>query len=94
MCLLVEMPRSSKVYAVMNGVRAEHSLAELMDGARSGSADHTDAPSWRFNRAPSEEEWNCGFAFADVGEGEGYYYSRERQRNDQWAWSSPVFLRG
>ena len=27
MCLEVEMPRNAKVYAVMNGVRAEHSLA-------------------------------------------------------------------
>ena len=93
MCIEVEMPRSAKVYAVMNGVRDEHSLEELIEGARSGSADHTDAPSWRFNRAPLEEEWKWSFAFEDVGEGEGYYYARVRQKNDQWAWSSPVFLR-
>ncbi len=94
MCLEVEMPRSAKVYANLNGVRAEHTLAELMQGARSGSLDHTDAPSWRFNRAPSPEELNWNFSFLDEDEAEdGFYYLRVRQANDQWAWSSPVFLR-
>ena len=94
MCLEVEMPRSGKVYAIMNGVRAEHGLEELMEGARSGGLDHTDAPSWRFNRAPRPEELNWSFAFEDDSEdGEGFYYVRVRQTNDQWAWSSPVFMR-
>ncbi|MEM7144243.1 MAG: DUF3604 domain-containing protein [Verrucomicrobiota bacterium] len=94
MCLEVAMPKSATVYAVMNGVRAEHTLEELMVGARSGSLDHTDAPSWRFNRAPRPEELNWRFEFEDEdGTGEGNYYVRVRQRNDQWAWSSPVFLR-
>ncbi|MCB1233120.1 MAG: DUF3604 domain-containing protein [Verrucomicrobiae bacterium] len=94
LCLEVEMPRSAKVYAILNGARAEHTLAELMTGARSGSLDHTDAPSWRFNRAPSPEELNWRFDFTDDEPmGDGFYYVRVRQTNDQWAWSSPVFLR-
>ena len=94
MCIEVEMPRTARVYAVMNGVRAEHTLADLMHGARSGSLDHTDAPCWRFNRAPHPEELNWSFSFADEDEAEdGFYYVRVRQTNDQWAWSSPVFLR-
>lgn len=94
MCVEVEMPRSGKVYAVLNGVRTEHTLEELMEGARSGSLDHTDAPSWRFNRAPKPEELNWSFELEDESDsGEGYYYVRVRQTNDQWAWSSPVFLR-
>ena len=94
MCLEVDMPRSGKVYAVMNGVRAEHSLEELMLGARSGSLDHTDAPSWRFGRAPRPEELNWAIDFSDQAKaGAGNYYVRVRQTNDQWAWSSPVFLR-
>ncbi len=94
MCIEVEMPRTAMVYAIINGIRTQHSLAELMEGARSGSHDHTDAPSWRFNRAPRPEELNWSFAFEDKGELEdGFYYARVRQMNDQWAWSSPVFLR-
>ncbi|MDF1860571.1 MAG: hypothetical protein P1U87_10170 [Verrucomicrobiales bacterium] len=94
MCLEVEMPRHAKAYAVMNGVRAEHSLEDLLKGARSGSLDHTDAPSWRFHRAPLPHEWNWNFSFVDEGsEDDGFYYVRVRQLNDQWAWSSPVFLR-
>ncbi len=94
MCLEVEMPRTAKVYAVMNGVRAEHTLEELITGARSGSLDHTDAPSWRFHRAPLPHEWQWNFSFVDKDEEkDGFYYVRVRQMNDQWAWSSPVFLR-
>jgi hypothetical protein len=96
MCLEVEMPRSAEVYAVLNGVRDTHSLADLMEGARSGSLDHTDAPSWRFNRAPRPEELHWSFEFEDEADSEsdeGFYYARVRQANDQWAWSSPIFLR-
>lgn len=94
MCLEIEAPRSAKIYAVINGVRAEHRLAELMEGARSGSLAHTDAPSWRFNRAPRPDELNWSFELEDEAESaEGFYYVRVRQRNDQWAWSSPLFLR-
>lgn len=93
-CLEVEMPRHSKVFAVMNGVRAEHPLSELIEGARSGSIDHTDAPSWRFNRAPLPDEWNWSFSLTDEDWPEvKSVYARVRQRNDQWAWSSPVFFR-
>ncbi|MEM7602142.1 MAG: hypothetical protein AAF357_12090, partial [Verrucomicrobiota bacterium] len=94
-CIEVEMPPTANVYAVLNGVRAEHSLCELMRGARSGSLDHTDAPSWRFNRAPAPEELNWRGQWIDHDESgdESSYYLRVRQSNDQWAWSSPVFLR-
>lgn len=94
MCLEVDMPKSATVFAVINGVRTEHTLAELIEGARSGSLDHTDAPSWRFNRAPLPEEWKWQFSLTDQEEmEEGFYYVRVRQANDQWAWASPVFLR-
>ncbi|MEM7012590.1 MAG: DUF3604 domain-containing protein [Verrucomicrobiota bacterium] len=95
MCLEVEIPRNARVYAVMNGVRAEHTLEELITGARSGFLNHTDAPSWRFNRAPNPRElnWSLDFVDEDEREDESSYYLRVRQTNDQWAWSSPIFLR-
>ena len=94
MCIEVEMPRSAKVFAVMNGVRAEHSLENLITGARSGFLDHTDAPSWRFHRAPLPHELNWSISFDDDEPmDEGFYYVRVRQQNDQWAWASPIFVR-
>jgi hypothetical protein len=94
-CLEVEMPPSATVWAVINGVRVEHSLAELIAGARSGSLDHTDAPSWRFHRAPLPHQWQWKLDYSDCDDdaNEGSYYVRVRQTNDQWAWASPVFLR-
>lgn len=95
MCIEVEMRRDETVYAIINGTRVEHKLQDLIEGARSGSLDHTDAPSWRFNRAPLPGEWNweMNFVDRDSSEEDANYYVRVRQTNDQWAWSSPIFLR-
>ena len=95
MCLEVEMTSDANVYAVFNGTRVTHTLQDLITGARSGSLDHTDAPSWRFNRAPSPNEWQWTMELEDDEplDGDAFYYVRVRQMNDQWAWSSPVFIR-
>ena len=94
MCIEVEMPRHATVFAVVNGVRAEHTLEDLIAGARSGFLDHTDAPSWRFHRAPLPHEWKWSVSFVDDEPmDDGFYYARVRQLNDQWAWASPVFIR-
>ncbi|MCB1226198.1 MAG: hypothetical protein KDK99_10340 [Verrucomicrobiales bacterium] len=94
LCLEVEMPPEAQVWAVLNGVRVSHSLGTLMQGARSGCLSHTDAPCWRFHRAPQPEQLRWTFDLQDEEPMEdGTYYVRVRQANDQWAWSSPIFLR-
>ncbi len=91
-CLEVCMPRNATVWAKLNGKRVEWPLAALMEGARSGVMKDIDSPAWRFNRAPTPNQWKWSGEWED-GEGEGSsYYMRVRQRNDQWAWCSPVFL--
>ena len=91
-CLEVSMPRDATVWANLNGKRVEWPLTALMEGARSGVMKDIDSPAWRFNRAPSPNQWKWSGEWED-SEGEGSsYYMRVRQRNDQWAWCSPVFL--
>jgi len=93
LCLHVEMPRSAVVRAVLNGKRVEWPVEALMAGARTGHLGDIDSAAWRFHRAPLEHEWHWCGQWTDEGDQDASYYLRVRQRNDQWAWTSPVFLR-
>ncbi len=93
MCLEVAMPRDATVFANLNGRRAEWPLDALLAGARSGRLQNIDSPAWRFHRAPAPTEWKWSGAWEEESDIDASYYLRVRQRNDQWAWTSPVFLR-
>jgi hypothetical protein len=92
-CLAVEMPRTADVYAIVNGETFQWSLQELLQGARSASLGTLETPSLRIHRAAEAHElnWNC--SLQDAASAGDSYYVRVRQRNDQWAWSSPIFVR-
>ena len=93
LCLHVEVPRTAVVRAALNGERVEWPIEALVKGARSGRLGKIDSPAWRFHRAPLEHEWHWTGEWIDDADGDSSYYLRVRQRNDQWAWTSPVFLR-
>ena len=93
MSLGVEMPREGTVWAELNGTRVQLPLERLLAGARSGNLGGIDSPAYRFHRAPLPWEFEWTLALDDTGSGPDVYYVRVRQKNDQWAWSSPVFLR-
>jgi len=43
---------------------------------------------------PAKHEWQWDLEFKDTKDTEqDQYYVRVRQANDQWAWSSPIFIR-
>lgn len=96
-CLHVEMPLQEKIQAVINGSPVEISLTELVEGSRSGRLGEIGSACYRFHRAPKPNEcrWTIDHADAPGNGPESHdaYYVRVRQRNDQWAWSSPVFVR-
>lgn len=93
MCMEFKASRNSTIYAVLNGRRIEWPIESLVAGARTGHLAEIDSPAWRFNRVPEEREWKWSGTWTDEGSDTDSYYLRVRQRNDQWAWSSPVFLR-
>jgi len=94
MCLEVKAPRSATVFAEFGDRREEWPLEALLQGARSGRLRDIASPAWRFHRAPLPGQWKWRGAWTDESRREeASYYLRVRQRNDQWAWSSPVFLR-
>lgn len=96
MCLEVEMPVGGNIEATINGQAITISLERLLKGAVVGDTEGWHSPAYRFHRAPRAWEYNWELDLADdkVGSDDGrdIYYARIRQKNDQWAWSSPVFL--
>jgi hypothetical protein len=91
----VEMPHSAEVRASLNGQKLSWPLATLLEGARSGLMSGIESPAWRINRAPLPHQLHYSLEFEDadnIHSGDTYY-ARVRQKNDQWAWSSPIFVR-
>ncbi len=94
MCLEVEMPQNGSINAILNGKRKAIPLERLLRGAKTGHLGGIDSPAYRFHRAPRANEFQWSFEWSDSDDAEAQYYVRVRQKNDQWAWSSPIFLRG
>lgn len=92
MCLEIEAPVDAPVYAVVNGKTWQWPLSTLIEGARSDPTGGIESPALRIHRAalPGELNWQCRL-HDDSREGD-FYYTRVRQKNEQWAWSSPIFV--
>ncbi len=88
----VEMPQDAEVWAEIDGRRVAHSLAELLAGARAGRLGKIASPCYHFHRAPRPWEFDWRFMLEDTGTPGDTYYIRVRQVNDQWAWSSPIWV--
>ncbi len=94
-CLHVEAPLNASVRATLNGRNITIPLTRLLDGAEAGYIGGIESPAYRFHRAPLLSEYDWCFSFdddANTPEIRDVYYVRVRQKNDQWAWSSPVFV--
>ncbi|MGC9358650.1 MAG: DUF3604 domain-containing protein [Anaerolineae bacterium] len=91
-CLEVALPREAKVWAAINGQQVTYPLETLLEGARAGRLGKIASPAYRFHRAPRPWEYDWRFTLEDRGESGDFYYVRVRQLNDQWAWSSPIWL--
>ena len=81
----------------MNGQDLRLPLAQLREGARAGFLDGFVSEAWQISRAVPEAEYAWGFEWSDraetaEGRGDDFYYVRVRQKNDQWAWSSPIWV--
>lgn len=93
MCLEVEMPRAASVHAVLNTKPVEIRLSRLLEGACPGYLEEGISPAYRFERAPLPWELKWTVSHEDcAGKGSDAYTVRVRQKNDQWAWSSPIFV--
>ena len=77
-----------------NGQRQTIRLSELWSGSRTFYIGGFVSPAICFHRAIPHDEYAHRFTFLHHGSGQerDWYYVRVRQRNNQWAWSSPIWV--
>lgn len=90
----VTMPKDGMIVAEFNGKKFEHSLADLLEGARSHFMIGWLSEAIQFNRAMPESCYTIEHFMEDKEPEKetDYYYVRVRQRDQQWAWSSPIWV--
>jgi len=94
LCLEADLPADAEVWAELNGRRVTVPLPRLLEGAAAGHLGGHGSAAYRFARAPlpGEFQWTLRLDDDDRPAARDVYYVRVRQKNDQWAWSSPVFV--
>jgi hypothetical protein len=94
--LELEGGQETTLQAVVNGQEIAVPLAELMTGARTWYLGGFVSPAICFHRAVPQTESAHRFAFLHRRDATAreWYTVRVRQRNDQWAWSSPIWVEG
>ncbi len=98
-CLEIEGDGDTRIVAQINGRDVDVSLPDLCQGPRAGFLDGFVSEAWQLSRAIPEHEYAWSWAWLDTVEREvaprgDAYYVRVRQKDDQWAWSSPIFVGG
>ncbi len=93
-CLEVEGSAETRLTAIFNGQRQEICLGDLFSGARTFYLGGFVSPAICFHQAVPEIEYERRLTLTHTGSlsGRDWYYVRVRQRNDQWAWSSPIWV--
>lgn len=94
LALEVEGDAATQLHAVFDGQQIVLSLGELMTGARTFYLGGFVSPAICFHRAAPQTEYRHRFAFLHrhAATQRDWYTVRVRQRNDQWAWSSPIWV--
>lgn len=88
------IPKEGNLTADFNGKRFTHSIGELLHGSKAHFMIGWLSEAVSFNRAIPESAFQVEHYMEDtVAEREvDYYYVRVRQKNQQWAWSSPIWV--
>lgn len=93
-CLELDGDDATELDIDANGTRFSLPLRNLRDGSRTRHLGGFVSPAVRVRRAVGESEFATTLRFSHrPGRVEhDLYRVRVRQRNDQWAWSSPVWV--
>jgi len=92
--LEIEGDGRTQVVASINGRDLAYSLSELRQGPRTGYLEGFVSEAFQLSRAVPEVEYRWSWQVDDRADAEArdFYYVRVRQKNDQWAWSSPIWV--
>ena len=78
----------------VNELAFNHKLSDLINGSRTHYLGGFVSPAICIHQAVPESDYKHKFSFTHHHEGSqrDWYHIRVRQRNDQWAWSSPIWV--
>jgi hypothetical protein len=83
---------ATRIVGTVNDRAVDYRLGELRRGAVTGYLKDVISPAWRVDRAATDAELTAEIDITDESAGDDWYYLRVRQTNDQWAWTSPVWV--
>lgn len=95
-CITVEGTADTTIAAIVNGREHTLKLADLFTGARTFYTGGFVSPAICFHRAVPMTEFAHDFTFTHQHHStqRDWYTIRVRQHNNQWAWSSPIWVEG
>ncbi|MEQ9033117.1 MAG: DUF3604 domain-containing protein [Aggregatilineales bacterium] len=94
--LTIEGTAETRIIATINNEQYALTLGDLLTGTRTFYTGGFVSPAICFHRAIPRAEYHHHFAFTHINQTSqrDWYYVRVRQRNNQWAWSSPIWVEG
>ncbi len=95
-CLEIKGTLDTCLVANINGQIQKIQLCDIMTGSRTFYTGGFVSPAICFHQAVPEQDYTHRFAFTHHNHtsNRDWYYVRVRQRNNQWAWSSPIWIDG
>ena len=93
--LEVEGNQNARLELTVNGQIHSIPFRELAESSQSHYLGGFLTGAFHVSRLIPEEEYSVDLSFTDTvtSEKEDSYYIRIRQRNNQWAWSSPIWVK-
>ena len=90
----VQGNQNTSISTVINHQEFTYQLSELISGSRTHYLGGFVSPAICMHRAKPASEYTHKFEFLHKHKTnqQDWYYIRVRQKNDQWAWSSPIWI--
>lgn len=94
LCLTIDGDAHTQITGQVNQHAVKIRLGDLFEGAHSDYLSGFVSPAFCFHRAVPQAEYEARFVFEDhrPGKAQDWYYARVRQQNNQYAWSSPIWV--
>lgn len=94
LCLTVRGRPGTQIRGTANDLPVAATLDELLEGPRAHYLGGFLTPALYFHRAVPQSQWQGHFTFEHELQSDSreWYYVRVRQKNNQWAWTSPIWV--
>ncbi len=93
-CLEILPKEGAEIRGRINGREVRVSLSDLKQSSQAAFLGEFLSPAYLFHRAVPRTEYICQTRLIHTSHSAGrdWYYVRVRQQNNQWAWSSPIWV--